>query len=137
MSARRPVVLLVDDEPRILSALRRALRREGYELLSAETPREALRLLRQTPVDCVLSDQKMPGLTGLELLERVASERPESVRLLLTGWNEELAPEALERLGVWKVLGKPWEDAELKRVLREALAAAGTAPAAEASHSSG
>ena len=117
----RPVVLLVDDEPRILSALRRALRREGYELLSAETPGEALRLAEQTPIDCVLSDHKMPGMTGLELIERIAARRPEAARLLITGWNTEIDPGALTRLGVRTVLPKPWDDGELKSALRAAL----------------
>jgi len=121
VTARRPRVLLVDDEPRILSALRRALRREGYEIRMAETPLEALRMLEAEPVDCVLSDHKMPGLTGLELLERVAAQSPGTARLLITGWNEELSSAELERIGVRAVLTKPWDDERLKRTLREAL----------------
>jgi len=124
VTGTRPVVLLVDDEPRILSALTRALRREGYEILSAETPQEALRLVASRPVDCVLSDQRMPGFTGLQLLERVAAERPQAARMLITGWNEELAPADLERVGVRAVFSKPWDDTELKRGLREALGTA-------------
>jgi response regulator RpfG family c-di-GMP phosphodiesterase len=118
---RRTVVLLVDDEPRILSALQRVLRREGYELLTAETPGEALRLADESPIDCVLSDHKMPGMTGLELLERIAKRRPEAARLLITGWNTEIDPAALARLGVRSVLSKPWDDGELKSALRAAL----------------
>jgi CheY-like chemotaxis protein len=117
----RPVVLLVDDEPRILSALVRVLRREGYELLVAETPAEALRVAEQNAIDCVLSDHKMPGMTGLELIERVARLRPRAARLLITGWNTEIDPRELTRLNVLRVLSKPWEDAELKRALRAAL----------------
>ena len=120
--ARRTVVLLVDDEPRILSALQRALRREGYELLTAETPSEALRLAEQSPIDCVLSDHKMPGMTGLELIERILRHRPNAARLLITGWNTEIDPGALTRLGVRTVLPKPWDDGELKNALRAALA---------------
>jgi len=119
--ARRPVVLLVDDEPRILSALHRALRREGYELLTAETTQEALRLIEEGTVDCVLSDHKMPGMTGLELLERVASRCPDTRRMLITGWNVEVDPDELARLGVRAVLPKPWDDAELKASLRAAV----------------
>lgn len=126
-----PVVLLVDDEPRILSALVRALRREGYELLSAETPGEALRLAEQYAIDCVLSDHKMPGMTGLELIERLARVRPQAARLLITGWNTEIDPRELTRLGVRRVLSKPWEDAELKRALRSALEGAGCRFASE------
>jgi CheY-like chemotaxis protein len=119
--ARRAIVLLVDDEPRILSALQRALRREGYELLTAETPGEALRLTEQNPIDCVLSDHKMPGMTGLELIEQIAKRRPDAARLLITGWNSEIDRSALERTGVHTVLPKPWDDSELKRALQKAL----------------
>ena len=118
---RRPVVLLVDDDPRILSALRRTLRREGYELLLAETPEAALALLEQRSVDCVLSDHKMPRMTGLRLLERVALQHPAAGRLLITGWNAEIAEDELARSGVSRVLAKPWDDAELKRALHDAL----------------
>jgi len=117
----QPIVLLVDDEPRILSALTRALRREGYQLLSADTPAQALRLVDEHPVDLVLSDYKMPGTTGLELLERIAKRRPEAARLLITGWNTEVDPVALAQLGVLAVLPKPWDDSELKLALRKAL----------------
>jgi CheY-like chemotaxis protein len=124
----QPVVLLVDDEPRILSALLRALRREGYQLITAETPDQALLLAEQHAIDCVLSDHKMPGMTGLELLERIARRHPRAARLLITGWNTEIDPAALTRIGVATVLPKPWDDAELKRALRSALGAADVSP---------
>jgi len=118
---RRPVVLLVDDEPRIVSSLIRALRREGYELLSAERPEDALRLVEERPVDLVLSDYKMPAMMGTELLERIARRCPNAARVLLTGWTQEIDREALARIGVHAVLSKPWDDGELKRTLRKAL----------------
>jgi CheY-like chemotaxis protein len=114
------VVLLVDDEPRILSALQRALRREGYDLLAAETTVEALRLLDEHAIDCVLSDHKMPGMTGIELLAAAAERRPHAARMLITGWNQEIAEDELTRVGVRRVLSKPWDDAELKQALRDA-----------------
>lgn len=115
------VVLVVDDEARILSALRRTLRREGYEILTAETPAEALRILEERAVDLILSDQKMPGMSGLELLARAAERRPGAARLLITGWTEEVPQRQLEELGVRALLPKPWDDGELKRTLRQAL----------------
>ena len=118
---RRPLVLLVDDEPRILSALQRALRREGYTLLTAETSDEALRLVDEHEIDCILSDFKMPGLTGVQLLAEVAQRRPDAARLLITGWNVEIPQDELERVGVFRVMAKPWDDAELKQTLRAAL----------------
>lgn len=118
---RRWTVLLVDDEPRILSALQRALRREGYQLLTADTPQEALRRVASEPVDCILSDHKMPGMTGMQLMAAIAERHPAIVRLMLTGWNQEIDPAGLEQLGIRAVLPKPWNDAELKSTLRKAL----------------
>jgi response regulator RpfG family c-di-GMP phosphodiesterase len=120
VSARAPVLLLVDDEARILSALRRCLRREPYELLCAESCAEALRLVEAQPVDLVLSDHKMPGMTGLQLLERVAARRPRAIRLLITGWTESIPEAEIRAVGVRAVISKPWQDAALKETLRRA-----------------
>lgn len=118
---RSPVVLLVDDERSILSALERSLRREGYTILTAETARSALGLLDEHPVDVVLSDQKMPGTSGLDLLREAARRRPEAARLLLTGWPEEVPAAELERLGIRALIPKPWNAGELKQALRKSL----------------
>lgn len=118
-SASRPVLLLVDDETRILSALRRTLRREGYEILSADSVSAGLRILESRRVDVVLSDQKMPGMSGLEFLERVAARHPGITRLLITGWPEEIPPDQLQQLGIRALIPKPWDDAELRSILRE------------------
>ena len=118
-SASRPVLLIVDDEARILSALRRSLRREGYEILTAESVSEGLRILASRPVNAVLSDQKMPGMSGLEFLGQVAARHPEVTRLLITGWPEEIPPDQIEQLGIRALIPKPWDDAELRSVLRE------------------
>jgi response regulator RpfG family c-di-GMP phosphodiesterase len=119
--AERPVLLIVDDEPRILSALARSLRREGYEILTAATPREALQTLDERSVDAVLSDHKMPGMTGDQLLAEVARRCPDAVRMLITGWTHELPEERLEELGVAALITKPWDDTKLKATLRRAL----------------
>ncbi len=121
MSGDPPTLLLVDDEARILSALRRSLRREGWRVLTASTPAEALRLLDEEPIDAVLSDHKMPGMSGLEVLEAAARRRPNAVRMLISGWPDEIPAGRLEALGVRALIPKPWDDAELKRVLRAAL----------------
>jgi adenylate cyclase len=119
--ADTPCLLIVDDEARILSALRRALRREGYEVVTAETVDEALRILDERPVDAILSDQKMPGMNGAQFLAEAARRRPAAVRMLITGWTEEIPRERLEELGVCALITKPWDDAKLKATLRRAL----------------
>jgi response regulator RpfG family c-di-GMP phosphodiesterase len=119
-SASLPALLVVDDEERILSALRRTLRREGYEIVTSETVHGALRILDERPVDMILSDQKMPGMSGLQFLAEAASRRPDARRMLITGWTEEIPPEKLEEIGVFALINKPWTDAQLKETLRRA-----------------
>lgn len=116
-----PRLLLVDDEERILASLCRSLRREGYELVTARTPREALRILDEQDFDAVLTDYKMPGLTGVELLARVARLQPSAARLLITGWSQAVSAEEIDAIQIDAVIPKPWEDAELKGALRKAL----------------
>lgn len=121
VGVRVPRLLLVDDEEQILTALQRSLRREGYELVLARTPREALVQLDEQRFDAVLSDHKMPGMTGLELLEHVARLQPEAARVLITGWSQAVPPAEMQAAAIDVVLPKPWEDAELKRALRALL----------------
>ncbi len=116
-----PAVLVVDDEARILSALRRSLRREGYEILTAETVEEALRVLDERSVELILSDHKMPGMSGVQFLAEAARRRPDALRMIITGWTEEIPREQLEELGVCALITKPWDDEKLKATLRRAL----------------
>jgi len=114
-------VLLVDDEAHILSSLRRSLRREGFEIVTAESAAEALRVLASRHVDAIVSDQKMPGGSGLQLLAEAAQRWPDAARMLITGVAEEIPREALDRSGVCALITKPWDDARLKATLRRAL----------------
>jgi two-component system NtrC family sensor kinase len=116
-----PTLLLLDDEERILSALQRVLRREGWRILATTDPAQALGWLESEPVEAVVSDHKMPGRSGLELLAVAARRRPSASRFLLTGWPDDVPRERLAALGV-RLIPKPWHDAELKSLLREALA---------------
>jgi response regulator RpfG family c-di-GMP phosphodiesterase len=111
----------VDDERGILAALQRTLRREGYEILTAGSAAAARRLLDEQPVDLVLSDQKLPGSSGLEILREAARRRPEAARLLITGWPDEVPAAELQRLGIRALIPKPWDAETLKKALRDAL----------------
>ena len=122
-----PTLLIVDDEAQILSALERSLRREGYEIVAVESAAAALRVLEKRCVDVILSDHKMPGMSGVQLLARAAEMRPEAVRMLITGWVDEIPAERLEEAGICALVTKPWDDAKLKKTLRAAM---GTAQAA-------
>ena len=121
---QRPTLLIVDDEAQILSALERSLRREDYEIVAVESAAAALRILGERCVDAILSDQKMPGMSGVQLLARAAEMRPDIVRMLITGWTNEIPPERLEEVGICALVTKPWDDAKLKATLRVAMGAA-------------
>ena len=122
MSGARPVVLLVDDEAHILSALQRVLRREPYEVLTASSAAEALALLAGRVITVVVSDQKMPGASGIEFLREVAQRFPATRRILLTGWPEEIPAREREAAQLDAILHKPWDEAELKATLQRCVA---------------
>lgn len=115
-------MLLVDDEARVLSALRRSLRRLPIELETAPDAARALeRLAAGPPVELVISDQRMPGPTGIALLQEVRRRWPATRRVLLTGWGGEVAAADRKAAGLHALLSKPWDDAELKATIRELL----------------
>jgi CheY-like chemotaxis protein len=114
-------LLIVDDEQQILSALRRSLRREGFEIIAVDSTREALRTLEEHPVDIILSDHKMPGMTGLQFLAHAVERWPDTLRILITGWTASIPEEEIRALGIRAVIPKPWEDEALKEILRKAV----------------
>ena len=126
-----PTLLIVDDEAQILAALKRSLRRARYEIVAVESAAAALRILDERCVDVILSDHKMPGMSGVQLLARAAEIRPGIVRMLITGWTEEISTERLEEAGICALVAKPWDDARLKTTLRAVMGAArgSTSPA--------
>jgi diguanylate cyclase (GGDEF)-like protein/PAS domain S-box-containing protein len=117
------VLLLVDDEKPILNALERALRPEGFHILSSTDPFEALDMLATHPVDVIVTDQRMPGMSGIELLRRVRQLHPEVVRIMLTAHADtQVTAAAINEGAVFKFIFKPWSDEDLREVLREAFA---------------
>jgi len=121
--SRQRTLLLVDDEENIVAALRRLLRAEGWQLLSATSAEQALELMARHEVDVILSDQRMPGMTGVELLRRAKQLYPETVRLVLSGYTElQSITDAINEGAIYKFLTKPWDDVQLRAHLREAFA---------------
>ena len=95
----RPVVLLVDDEPHVLTALRRGLRREKIVIETAQNARQALQRLDAGRIDLVISDHKMPGMSGISLLKTIRARWPGTERILLSGWTSEISPAQLKAAG--------------------------------------
>jgi len=115
-------VLIVDDEPRVTDGLKRALRKEQYEIASAGSAEEALRILEREPVDVVVSDEKMPGMCGSEFLAMVARDYPETVRIILSGQSSlEAAVRAINEGQIYRFLLKPCSEIDLAITIRQAL----------------
>lgn len=116
------VLLVVDDEENILRALVRLLRRDGYLLLTANGGAQGLELLAQHPVGVILSDQRMPGMTGSEFLERAKALRPDAVRIMLSGYTDlQSVTDAINRGAIYRFLTKPWDDELLRENIRVAF----------------
>ena len=121
MANRRPLVLCIDDEKPVLSALARLLKREPYDLVTTDNPDEALDHIRSGTVDLVVADYRMPGISGTGLLQVVKATSPSTIRIMLTGYPEDGWIRAAEENGLMRVCTKPWDDRELKKLLREEL----------------
>lgn len=115
-------LLLVDDEENITSALVRLLRRDGYRILRATSGEAGLELLAQNEVGVIISDQRMPGMSGVEFLSKVRELYPDTVRMVLSGYTElNSVTDAINRGSVYKFLTKPWEDELLRANVEEAF----------------
>ena len=115
-------VLLVDDEENILSALKRLLRRDGYRILTAGGGAQGLELLASEPVDVIISDQRMPQMTGVEFLRQVKALYPDTVRMVLSGYTDlNTVTDAINRGAIYRFLTKPWNDDELREHIRQAF----------------
>jgi len=118
----RHTILVVDDEKLILNSIKHVLRSENYHLLTAQSGIEGLKLLKKHNVQLVISDQKMPKMTGVEFLKQVKVLYPEILTIMLTAVDEtKIAIDAINEAGVYKFILKPWENNDLKITIRRAL----------------
>lgn len=119
---RASVILFVDDEPNILSSLRRLFRLEGYNTLIAESGWAGLNILETEPVDLVISDMRMPQMDGAHFLEAVRLRWPDTMRLLLTGYADVSSiMQAINRGEIYRYITKPWDENEILLIVRQAL----------------
>lgn len=119
----KPVsVLIIDDESSILSALKRLLLHEPFDILTTVHPFEAMDILSKNPIKVVISDQRMPVVSGVQFLKEVKDSYPEIIRILLTGHADMQAAEAAVNVGqIYRFLTKPWDPEELQRTVRQAI----------------
>jgi response regulator RpfG family c-di-GMP phosphodiesterase len=118
--ANRHPILLVDDEPEILFSLRGLLRRE-FDLYTAQSGAEALEILKRQPIHVIMTDQRMPQMTGVELLRRARGECPEAIRMVFTGYADiKSVVDGINQGQIYRYLTKPWDPDELLSQLREA-----------------
>ena len=115
-------LLLVDDEPNILAALNRLLRRDGYEVFCADSGAAGLEVLSKHCVDVIVSDQRMPGMLGVDFLRQARALCPGSIRIMLSGYTElQSVTDAVNEGAIFKFLTKPWNDTQLRGHIAEAF----------------
>ena len=118
-SSKRPV-LIVDDEPEMLFSLRNLLRPE-FEVHTAGSGEEGIRILQEHVIHLVMTDQRMPAMTGVQLLNRIKSEHPNAMRLIFTGHADIKAViDAINQGNVFRYVTKPWDPEVLLDALRKA-----------------
>lgn len=115
-------ILLVDDEPNILSSLRRLFRPQGYQVQTAGSGAAGLKVLEAESFDVVISDMRMPEMDGAHFLEQVRARYPHTIRMLLTGYADVQAiQDAINRGEIYRYITKPWDDSDMLLVVRHAL----------------
>ncbi len=113
-------MLVIDDEPEVLNTLYRQLRRE-CEVFIAHNADEALAIMREHPIQIVISDERMPGVTGSEFFSHIKEEYPGTIRLLLTGYADlQAVIQAINQGHIYRYITKPWDATEIRTIVREA-----------------
>ena len=119
-SSDPPAILLVDDEPEILHSLKGLLRRE-FSLHTAENGDQALQILREFPIQVLMTDQRMPEMSGSELLRHAIRVSPDTLQIIFTGYADIRAiVEAVNRGGLYRYITKPWDPDDLIETLTDA-----------------
>jgi signal transduction histidine kinase len=121
MGQRRHTLLFVDDEPDVIDSLRHQFHR-SYRVLGCTSGKEAVQALETDEVDLILSDQRMPGMTGDQLLRRARELKPDTVRMLFTGYADiQAVINAVNEGHIFRYILKPWDSAELEGIIRQGV----------------
>jgi response regulator RpfG family c-di-GMP phosphodiesterase len=122
MAKKKHCLLIVDDEPNVCDSVHDLLRRD-YRVLKAHSAQEGYELMQEEEVHIVMSDQRMPQITGVELLTRLKSRYPQAVRMLFTGFADlESVIAAINQGHVFQFIRKPWQPEELLEAVNQAAA---------------
>jgi DNA-binding NtrC family response regulator len=114
-------VLYIDDEINNLNSFKAAFRRD-FEIFTASSAKEGRKILDSQEIGVIITDQRMPGMTGIEFLESILPVYPDTIRILLTGFSDiNAVMDAINRGQVYKYLVKPWQNDELKMYIENAL----------------
>jgi response regulator RpfG family c-di-GMP phosphodiesterase len=114
-------ILAVDDEPANLRMIERLFRKE-YRIITANNGEEALDLLKSEDVTLIITDQRMPGMSGTDLLRESLTTNPDAIKIILTGYTDiEALIEAINTTKVFKFVSKPWDPIDLKRTVDHAV----------------
>ena len=118
---KRHTILCVDDEENILSALERVfLEEDNYEIITANSGKEGLKILEERPVDLIMSDQRMPEMSGTEFLKKSRVLYPDTIRIVLSGFSDfDTVTKAINEGEIYRLIQKPWEDSELLSLNRQ------------------
>lgn len=120
MNTEPPKILLVDDDPSILKALARVLK--AYDTTAATSGMEALLIAETTEFQMVITDYRMPEMDGLSFLEKFMAVQPDAVRVILTGYADlEATQLAINHIGVFRFINKPWNNAEIINTVEKGL----------------
>ena len=113
-------ILYIDDEEHNLNAFKASFRRM-YDIFTAISPQEGKRILEENDIEIIITDQRMPLMTGVEFLESIIEEYPDPMRILLTGYTDIQAHiDAVNKGQIYRYMTKPWNEEELKMFVRQA-----------------
>src|SRR5512143_4037102 len=116
---KRPCILLVDDEPKILRAIQRLFFEDDYEVLDTSSGETALGILSNREVDLIIADYRMGGMNGIEFFRQARQIQPDAVRIILSGYAEiGVLTDAINEGNIYRFIFKPWNDDELMNTIR-------------------